>query len=233
MKTWTTKNGCRIIRVLTGRSNVFLLLDGKKKALIDTSVKMSGKTLLTKLDNLHVAYIDYLVLTHSHFDHAANACEIKEKYGAQVLIHRNEAANLTSGEFAVVSGTNWLTRAIMTGLADKLSPVLSCPPCGYDHLVDSYFDMKESGFNAFLLHTPGHSPGSISLIVDDEIALVGDAMIGISKCSVFPPFAQDVKQLLQSWRRLLETGCQVFLPAHGSANSRSLLEKDYKKRNLL
>ena len=50
-------------------------------------------------------------------------------------------------------------------------------------LVDQYFDMKALGFNGYILHTPGHSPGSQSIIIDNEIALAGDSMFGI-----FPRF---------------------------------------------
>jgi glyoxylase-like metal-dependent hydrolase (beta-lactamase superfamily II) len=82
------------------------------------------------------------------------------------------------------------------------------------------------GFNAYILHTPGHSSGSVSIIVDDEIALVGDTMFGIFPWSVFPPFADDVKQMTESWGKLLETNCRLFLPGHGTANKRSLVQKN-------
>ena len=45
-----------------------------------------------------------------------------------------------------------------------------------------------------------------------------------------PPFADDVGQLVESWRHLLETECRVFLPGHGKAIERRLLEKCFEKR---
>jgi glyoxylase-like metal-dependent hydrolase (beta-lactamase superfamily II) len=72
----------------------------------------------------------------------------------------------------------------------------------------------------------------MSVVVDNEIAIVGDAMFGIFPGSVFPPYASDVKQMIASWGVLLKTDCSLFLPAHGSANSRFLLQKDYDKRKL-
>jgi hydroxyacylglutathione hydrolase len=97
-------------------------------------------------------------------------------------------------------------------------------------LVDDRFDLNEFGFNAYLMHNPGHTGGSMSLIVDDEIAIVGDAMFGVFKWSVFPPFAEDSAQMIKSWGKLLATNCSLFLPSHGSANIRMLVEKDLKKR---
>ena len=83
---------------------------------------------------------------------------------------------------------------------------------------------------AYLLHTPGHTSGSISLIIDDEIALVGDALFHILPWSVFPPFGNDIDQLIESWKKLLGTGCRLFLPAHGSEIKKELLERCYTKR---
>lgn len=101
--------------------------------------------------------------------------------------------------------------------------------CQPDFLVDSVFRFDDNGLNAYLLHTPGHTVGSMSLIVDDEIALVGDAMFGIFPNSIFPPFADDVKNLVNSWGKLLATGCKIFLPAHGSGSERRLVKKSIVK----
>jgi glyoxylase-like metal-dependent hydrolase (beta-lactamase superfamily II) len=96
--------------------------------------------------------------------------------------------------------------------------------------VDNLLDLNDLGINACIMHTPGHTSGSISVIVDDEIAIVGDTMFGVFGGSVFPPFAENVLQMIQSWGKLLQTNCKVFIPSHGTANSRSLVEKDYVKR---
>jgi glyoxylase-like metal-dependent hydrolase (beta-lactamase superfamily II) len=70
----------------------------------------------------------------------------------------------------------------------------------------------------------------MSVVLDDEIALVGDTMVNAGPWSVFPPFADDVGLLLDSWRRLLETGCRLFLPGHGTAIGRPLLERRFEER---
>ena len=70
-----------------------------------------------------------------------------------------------------------------------------------------------------VLHTPGHTKGSMSLILDEDIALVGDAIIHRNK-QVYPPFANDETQVKNSLQKLLETNCQQFLPGHGMAAGR-------------
>jgi hypothetical protein len=72
MKTWTAKSGYKLIRVLAGRSNAFLLTDGVKNILIDTGPSYMWKWLKGRLDKLGVRQIDALILTHSHMDHAEN-----------------------------------------------------------------------------------------------------------------------------------------------------------------
>ena len=90
--------------------------------------------------------------------------------------------------------------------------------------------LRALGFEATVLHTPGHSPGSASLIVDGQIALVGDTLLGTLPRSVFPPFADDPEEMIRSWGRLLRTGCTLFLPGHGWPITRDRLERQFKRQ---
>ena len=96
-------------------------------------------------------------------------------------------------------------------------------------MVKESLNLNTFGFNAFILHTPGHSSGSISVIIDNQIAIVGDAMFGIFKNSVFPPFADDIKQMVLSWGKLLKTECTLFLPGHGTEKNRVILQRQFEK----
>jgi glyoxylase-like metal-dependent hydrolase (beta-lactamase superfamily II) len=225
-KTWVTKSGYRVIQLLSGRSNVFLLTNERANILIDTGVKFMRGVLESSFSEMKISHIDYLILTHTHFDHVANADWIKKKYGAAVIVHRSEAPYLASGKGFLPAGTNPFTKILISIAAKKVLTIIKCEPCQYDILVDSWFSLNIFGFNAYIMHTPGHSPGSISVIVDDEIALVGDTIVGTFKWTLFPPFGDDVNQLLKSWEKLLDTKCSLFIPAHGTANNRSLLVRD-------
>jgi hydroxyacylglutathione hydrolase len=63
----------------------------------------------------------------------------------------------------------------------------------------------------------------------NEVAVVGDAMFGVFKGSIFPPFASETRLLIDSWKTLLETGCSIFLPSHGTGNDRNMVQMEYKK----
>jgi glyoxylase-like metal-dependent hydrolase (beta-lactamase superfamily II) len=230
MRIWSTSTGKKIYQVLSGRSNVFLLTNNNQKILIDTSPDYMWRTLQNRLDRLQINHIDLLILTHSHFDHAANAARIKEKYKAKVIIQQTETKYLTTGDNILPVGTNAASELLVKAFAKHFNSFTRYSPCMYDLTFDKSFDLKAYGFNGSIIHTPGHTIGSSSIIIDNEIALVGDTMVGVFWWTVFPPFASDKDILIESWGKLLETQCKIFLPSHGSVNKRSLLQVDYFKR---
>ena len=229
MVTLKTKSGYNIIQVLNRRSNVFLLTNGEKNILIDSSIKSEWRKLDKRLKELEINHIDCLILTHTHFDHAGNAFNIKSKFNSKVIVQKSGAKYIKSGDNIIPGGTNIFTRTLLFLFAKKVFPKLRYEPCVYDLLVDSFLDLKEFGFNAYIVKTPGHTVDSMSVVVDDEIALVGDTMFGVFKWSVLPPYANDVEQMIKSWGLLLKTNCSLFVPSHGTANSRKLVQMNYDK----
>ncbi|MCL1789783.1 MAG: MBL fold metallo-hydrolase [Peptococcaceae bacterium] len=90
-------------------------------------------------------------------------------------------------------------------------------------------DLVMSWVGIQVLHTPGHTVGSVCFIVDDEAALVGDTMINPFRIELRPPFMDFPDRLIVSWKVLLDTHCRYFLPAHGTVVGRGLLEDNYTK----
>jgi hydroxyacylglutathione hydrolase len=229
MKTWRTSHGYSIIQVLKGRSNAFILANTKYNLLVDTGPARKRKSLGRNLDKLGIHRIDLLILTHAHFDHAGNAAWIKEKYGSPILVHNAEAASLQNGISDMVLGTMLYSRLLVKFIGRLARFAMRFQACQPDILSGDQYDLQPFGFNAFVMNTPGHTEGSQSVVVDHEIALVGDTMFGVFRNSIFPPFANDKDLLCKSWYRLLETGCKLYLPSHGTANSRKLVMHEYNR----
>ena len=232
MKSWTTKSGQKIYRILHGRCNCFLISYQNKYLLVDTGRENKWEKLSRELDKLGVNSnsLNGVILTHSHFDHAENAANIKKKFNKSIIIHRREADYLRRGENPVIQGTTFFTKFLTEGLSQKLlTRYCRYKPADCDVIIEDRYDLNHLGFNGYLIHTPGHSPGSISVIIEKEIALVGDAMFGVFKGSVFPPFAADSGLMVRSWERLLNTDCSIYLPAHGTQRSKDLLQRQYNK----
>jgi len=227
MKSWKTKSGYEIKRLIYGRSNVFLLTSDNKRILVDTSPGVYWKKLEKKIEKYSNGRIDILILTHAHFDHAYNTIRIKEKYKSSVYIHCNEADKLLNGENPETNGSNIMTKIITSLFGKTFMRMKNYHGCSADVMVYDRYDFEVEGLHAYLIHTPGHSAGSMSLIIDNEIAIVGDCLFGVFKTSVFPPFVTSPQDLTASWCRLIETGCSIFLPSHGNEKTRNQLIKDY------
>jgi glyoxylase-like metal-dependent hydrolase (beta-lactamase superfamily II) len=226
MRKWITANGCIIYQTTKGRGNSYLVLDNDISILVDTGLENSREELMEKLDHLiGENNLSYLVLTHTHYDHVGSTAIIKEKYGSKTVVQSIEAENLIQGNSHIPNGTNILT-SIVVGVGRRINRLSTYEKASPDIFVDNCYSLTSK---CYLVHTPGHTKGSMSLIVDDEVALVGDAMFGVFWWSVFPPFADDVPTIIKNWGKLLNTGCKLFLPGHGTENSRELLEKQYNK----
>lgn len=225
-----TSSGARIRRILGGRSNVFVVKAGSTNLLIDTGPAFIGKKLVAHLRKLNIQTIDYLILTHTHFDHAANAHRIKEHLNPVVLVHRSESGFLSTGDSPLPEGTNCISRLIIRLSGKCVSRFVSYPPCRADILIDEEYRIPLPGYDLRLLHTPGHTMGSISLIVDHEAAIVGDTLFGVFPGRCFPPFADNPGDFVKSWKSLIATGCTVFLPSHGGSRMAETLSGCLAKR---
>ncbi len=230
MQITTKANGYKISKVLGWRSNVFLLAGGDTNVLIDTSSRSWRRLLFRRLKSLHIDAISYLFLTHAHFDHADNAGAIKEKFGAKVVIHAREKAFLEEGGVCVPRGTNRITRMLTDRFGERLAAKMSCRPALADITFSGETTIEAGGLEFTLLPTPGHTYGSSVLIADGEIAIAGDTVFGVFPWSAYPPYSEDAREMVRSWEILLDTGCRLFLPSHGRAIGRKLLEREYTKR---
>jgi glyoxylase-like metal-dependent hydrolase (beta-lactamase superfamily II) len=107
-------------------------------------------------------------------------------------------------------------------------PFLRVPTLVPDILVgDEGLDLAPYGVDGRVVHTPGHSPGSLSVVLPSGEAFVGDlAMNGAPMClhPRFGVFAQDPDIVLASWRSLVAMGVRTVYPAHGRPFPASALQ---------
>ncbi len=61
------------------------------------------------------------------------------------------------------------------------------------------FDLKEFGFPGKVIHTPGHTFGSMVVLMEGGELIGGDTFFGLENKQHFPPFAEDPQALLKSW----------------------------------
>lgn len=111
MKTWKLNNGYIIYQVLNGRCNSFLISTPNGNVIVDTGMKRNLNRLLKNINsvNLHKPNIDFLILTHSHFDHCRNALFLKNELNCKVIASEKEADYTLQGYTALPKGTNPIT----------------------------------------------------------------------------------------------------------------------------
>ena len=96
---------------------------------------------------------------------------------------------------------------------------VSIKPCKVDIIIEEDdYSLSEFGIKGKIVFTPGHSPGSISVVLNSGDAFVGDlAMNGLPLTlgPNLPIFAEDMSVLENSWRKLIDLGVKKIYPAHG------------------
>lgn len=220
------------LRIILGSANAYLIPTRSGYVLIDTGYP--GLTFLLfralKRHQISPAEIRLIILTHIHYDHIGGLWAIQAASGAKVMVHEAEAADLAAGRVVIPPGTYAITR-LVGGTGQRLSRFFRFPGYRAEHVITGEAQpLHEFGLEGQILHTPGHSPGSTSIIMDNGAAFVGDLCpntpfnrwVG----SHFPPFADDIPAVFRSWTRLLDSPAQMLYPGHGAPYPAEELRKD-------
>ena len=168
-----------------------------------------------------------IVLTHGHFDHVSAARDLGDAWDVPIFAHAQEFPYLTGQR--EYPAPNF---AAGGGLMSWLSPLY---PRGGTHLggrLRALTSEEEEGIlrGWKIVHTPGHTPGHVSLFrPEDSVLLAGDAFCTTKPESFFdaaigqppelhgPPayFTQDWDAAIQSIQKLMQLNPAVVAPGHG------------------
>ena len=222
----------RILTIPMLSSNAYLVARGRQAILIDCGMKKKEKKILAALARMQLSPqdIQLIILTHTHYDHCGSIAALQQVTKAKVLVHQAEAACLEQGYCAFPKGTMWFPK-IMSAIGRALNKKVGrYAPVTPDILISKKFDLQPYGIDGYVLPTPGHTAGSLSVVIEDNHAIVGDTLFNIFKHSVYPPYATDQEILLKSGKRFLESGCELFYPGHGKPFTRERLQKTYVEK---
>ncbi|MCK4989552.1 MAG: MBL fold metallo-hydrolase [Bacteroidales bacterium] len=207
----------------------FLIYRPGEAILVDCGNSGSEVKILEVFNKLGLepVMLKLLVLTHSHYDHAGSAGRLKELTGCQVMVHRSEAARLKKGYSPIPSGTRWKAKLLVTLGRIIARRLMKYPGADPDLLVDDLFDLESYGFPGRVIHAPGHTFGSMFVLMEGGELIAGDTLFGVQNKQHFPPFAEDLRALVLSWKRIRELPVKTFYPAHGNHFSKESFLAEY------
>jgi len=221
-----------IISIPMGHSNSYLIVSAGRGVLVDAGCPGKIKNIQTALEqnNLVFRNIVLIILTHTHYDHTGCLAEIKKRSGAKVLVHASEKRCLEKGITPFPKGTMWFLK-IISEIGNSLMVSKSkYQPVNPDIVIGNEYDLGNYIPGAKVISTPGHTAGSISLVIENDAAFVGDTLFNVMPWSVFPPFASDIREPLESWERLIASSCRTYFPGHGRPIPLKKLKNSYEKK---
>lgn len=193
--------------------------------LIDTGDSSDRANLERALDQAGVnpGSLKLILLTHGDFDHVGNAAFLREKYGAKIAMHAGDTEMVKRGDdgqgrkprpdriTAFGKFIMFLSRyLIKPGRLHTFEP---------DIFVEDGSSLLEYGFDAKVLHLPGHSRGSIGILTGDGSLFCGDLLMNMVKPELHF-MIDDLPACRSSIERLKKLNISRIYPGHGKPFSR-------------
>ena len=206
-----------IVQIRLSISNAFLV-KGERPILVDTGSPRDGDRILAALarEGVRGHELALILHTHGHSDHCGSTRQLKDATSAPTAIHPADAAAMDDGRNQTTKPTCLMAK-LLHWLTDDEFP--SIRP---DILLPDEMDLQPFGVDARVVATPGHTAGSVSVLLGNGEAVVGDMLMGgwlggllRSGRPDYPYYADDLAQLRASVSRVLELGATRFYAGHG------------------
>ena len=194
-------------------ANCYLIQIETGYILIDTGIKNRRKQLEDAITDAGCKPGDLklIIITHGHVDHVGNAAYLRDKYGAKIAMHSGDVKMVTGAGMFADAPPSLMIKLVgffmnLTGLGDfeTFTP---------DILLEDNQSLQEYGLDATVIHTPGHSKGSISIIMDSGELFSGDIFNG--SVEGVTNLVDDQSMLDSSVDHLKTLDTEVFYPGHG------------------
>lgn len=204
-----------VIPIPLGFTTSFLLT-GSRFVLVDSGNPGSAAKILKQLSSrgIQPEQVSLIVVTHGHQDHTGDLQIMKEKTGAPVAAQQDEVEALRRGATLHLKPTGLSGRLFKLFVREK-EKGQSIEP---DILINKELDLKPYGVKGKIISTPGHTPGSLSVILAGGDAVIGDLLMGgilLRHKPRYPYFAHDPKRLERSIKMILKLKPARLYTAHG------------------
>ena len=162
-----------VVQIRLRLSNAFLI-KGDRAVLVDTGCGNESGAIVRALkrEQVDVAGLSLVLHTHGHGDHCGSTRELRRWTQAPTAVHAGDAHMLRRGRNDPLIPTCFTARLIRPFLAQTF------PRVRPDIELQGNTDLEAFGVACRVLHTPGHTAGSISIVTAAGDAIVGDLLMG-------------------------------------------------------
>jgi glyoxylase-like metal-dependent hydrolase (beta-lactamase superfamily II) len=209
-----------IHRLILGFTNCYLI---KEEGLIqvDAGGPGKGRQFLKEMRRLSISPedISLILLTHGHWDHAGSLRDLKEITGASVAVNHREKDWVEQG-LKIVPPVFGPRGRLLRAIALTWTFFIRFHGTPVDVVLgDEDYSLEPYGISGKVVYTPGHSLGSMSLLLNTGEAFVGDlAMTGHPRRPEpgVPIYTEAREAVKVSWSKLLDKGAEWIYPSHGA-----------------
>ena len=199
--------------------NTYLLI-GRRPVLVDCGMPSSGDRIWNGITaaGIDPTDLEMIIVTHGHVDHFGAATELQARTGAPVAAHEGDLPTYLAGH-------SDRARRQPIGVFGHLFTRTPPPnevtrPLHPDRVLTGEYRLHEHGIDGRIIHTPGHTAGSVSILLDQGDLIAGDMLTGgflglLQYRPSNPPFHDDPQQALRSLQAALSLGPHTLHIGHG------------------
>ncbi len=194
----------RLVPIITSAVNAFLLI-GERVVIVDTLGPGGTKRVLAALEKSGKTPHDVslIVLTHGHTDQVGSAEELRDYTRAPVALHWADLEMVQAGYVPTLNPVGNVGRALSLVVRRPSTALVT------DVMLEDLVNLDHYGVDAQIIETPGHTSGSVSVLIDGGQAVIGDLLRGDffrAGRPDYPFFADNLDRVHSSLRRI------VYLP---------------------
>jgi hydroxyacylglutathione hydrolase len=195
-----------------GTINSFLLIEDQI-IIVDSGYGNHYKKIINyfRVNQIDKSLVSLIILTHAHLDHYDNVIKLKDYFQAPILVNKKAEKHFLNGTNEFTEPKNIL--AMILKILFYKAKLNNIDP---DITIENEFSISKYGVNGTVLSTPGHTAGSLSIIINKNECLSGDLYINLSFNEFKSAwFINNNEQYLNSIIKLKELKIRKIFPSHG------------------